>query len=292
MDGRPHAPGSAIQPCVQQTTQSMMHIKRIDSDQQIIYQCLRKCSRQQIRESSRVASPRRMPLTYGPSHNGNTASPIAQRSLAEQLSTPPPGLTGATLDDSNPELHWPVMNRHFWHNIPINERTKADWDESMGVAFEGSCARGFVCHGTFHCIVIPHSGHEPVFYGSPAPHPHPPVMPDQVGHEFSIQLLNQVVMPMLDSSTHIILNPGQLIWLMEHTIVDNGWKCMPLGPFVIIVKEHNHYVLLDRSSLLYPHLAPADHLISCQSTWTAVQLPRALVNHPQVEEIRNCFQRA
>ena len=166
VDGRPRAPGSAIQPCIQQMTQSTMHIKRINSNQQIIYQCLRKCSRWQIRESSRAASLRRMPLTYSPSCNGNTMSPIAQRSLAEQLSTPPPGPTGATLDDSDPELHQPVMNRHFWHNIPINERTKADWDKSMGVVFEGSRAQGFVRHGMFHCIVIPHGSHEPVFYGS------------------------------------------------------------------------------------------------------------------------------
>ena len=292
MNGRPCAPASAIQPCVQQMTQSTTHTKRINSDQQVIYQCLRECSRWQIRESSKVASLRRMPLTYSPSCNGNATSPIAQRSLAEQLSTPPPGPTGATLDNSDPELHRLVMNGHFWRNIPINERTKADWDKSMGVAFEGSCAQGFVHHGTFHCIVIPCSGHEPVFYGSPAPHPRPPAMPNQVGHEFSIQLLNQVVMPMFDSSTHIILNLGQLVWLMEHTIVDDRWKHTPLGPFVIIVKEHNHYILLDCSSLLYPHLAPADHLIPCQSTWTAVQLPHTLVNHPQVEEIRNCFQHA
>ena len=75
-------------------------------------------------------------------------------------------------------------------------------------------------------------------------HPRPPAMPDQAGHKFLIQLLNQVATPMFDSSAHIILNPGQLVWLMEHTIVDNRWKHMPLGPFVIIVEEHNQYVLL------------------------------------------------
>jgi hypothetical protein len=83
-------------------------------------------------------------------------------------------------------------------------------------------------------------------------------------------LLNEMVNPFEVGSACIILNPGQLVWAVEHTVEAHGWKRSAHGPFVILVKDHNHYVLLNSGGCLYPRLVPVDHLVPVQTTWTAV----------------------
>jgi hypothetical protein len=59
---------------------------------------------------------------------------------------------------------------------------------------------------------------------------------------------NKMVNPFEVGSMCVILNPGQLGWVVEHTVEAHRWKRSAHGPFVILVKDHNHYVLLDSSS--------------------------------------------
>jgi hypothetical protein len=235
--------------------------------------------------------PDKMP--YNGQIRGHYLPTVMPPSLAERLSTPPPPLPIGTLNDADPEHHVPTMNSDYLANIPYDERMRVNWTNSVGHQFEQSWDRGFFRFGHFHCVITPRGGHEGAFYGSATPvlHRPPSPMPDQVGHEFQIHLLNEMVNPFEVGGARIILNPGQLVWALEHTVEVHGWKRSAHRPFVILVKDHNHYVLLDSGGHLYPRLVPADRLVPVQTTWTTVRLPCLLIDHPQVQEIKNSFQR-
>jgi hypothetical protein len=143
-------------------------------------------------------------MPYNGQIGGHYLPTVMPPSLAECLSTPPPPPPIGTLNDADPEHHAPTMNGDYLANIPYDERTRVNWTNSVGHQFERSRDRGFFHFGHFHCIITPRGGHKGAFYGSAAPVPHrpPSPMPDQVGHEFQIHLLNKMVNPFEVGGVH------------------------------------------------------------------------------------------
>ena len=85
----------------------------------------------------------------------------------------------------------------------------------------------------------------------------------------------------------ISLEPGQLVWKFDYRGSMNGYTLDydARGPFVIIAKNWDRYVLVDQVGFLHPVSVPAHQLVPAVTTWHAMRLPESLVNDKVVEEL-------
>ena len=206
------------------------------------------------------------------------------RSLLERLSTPPPEPLESPMATDNSASD-------------ADSRGFEEWQQSLGSLFRHSHDRARD-HRELHCAVEVRGGDELRFHSDAQPRVirHPPAVEHRAGGGYSVDLLNRIVEPPRPElgSLDVPLSPGQLVWKVTHVSHARGRSQVldTNGPYIIVERDHTHYVLLTREGKIYDFLVPAHCLYPCTTTWHVVDLPRSLVNHPDVANVMNSFDRA
>lgn len=110
------------------------------------------------------------------------------------------------------------------------------------------------------------------------------------GRRYNLDLINRLMDPSIRSvrgMNEISLEPGQLVWKFDYRGSINSYTLDydARGPFVIIAKSWDRYVLVDQVGFLHPVSVPAHQLVPAVTTWHAMRLPESLVNDKEVEKL-------
>jgi hypothetical protein len=205
--------------------------------------------------------------------------------------THPPNSNSAPLPDSNSESNY-LQDRDG--PVPFAERGDGIWEGAIGSLFHRSRFPRSYPDGILRCSVTPRGGQEGSLshsiLGSPTI---PPLLARSSGYEgFHLELINTVENPCInDNGVQVDLYIGQVVWRTYLRETSTGLQRIPdgFGPYIIIEKtqSHLHYVLMGTDGLIYPTLVPVQDLIPCLTSWHAIRIPRALVMHPNVQDLIN-----
>ncbi|KAM6496908.1 hypothetical protein JOM56_007381 [Amanita muscaria] len=79
---------------------------------------------------------------------------------------------------------------------------------------------------------------------------------------------------------------GQVVWLVRHNS-PQGWSLIAEGdgPFVIVEYHFSRCMLVDKNGNIFPKTVHSRFLMPYTSTWSAVRIPEALRNHPEVQRL-------
>jgi hypothetical protein len=228
-------------------------------------------------------------LSNGVQANGDRARP-----LLERLSTPPIEYPTIRDDEDVPMLSvqepaYPYGNMH-----PSFNRRRGDWYHSLGAIFGPSrrSPESPLPEGEFHATVTPCTGDEMRLRRL---EPTVQSADDQRRSGFDLDLVNRVEyfgLSQVQTNT-IFLGRGQLVHQVVERMHPTGRKLEvnPDGPFILIDRCNTHYILMTRQGDLFPRLVPAHCIFPCLSTWHVVDIPRALLNHPEVKRLQNEYIR-
>jgi len=114
-------------------------------------------------------------------------------------------------------------------------------------------------------------------------------------HNFDLNLVNCVeYLKNEDLFSNIPLGRSQLVHKVVHNInpLGRNQEVDHNGPFIILDRCDTHFVLLNRQGKLYPKLVPSHCLYPCLSSWHITDIPDVLLEHPDVERLRNKFRHA
>jgi hypothetical protein len=228
-----------------------------------------------------------MSFTQPPASNGVQANGDGARPLLERLSTPPHEYPSVRNREDVPmqSLQEPAFP-YGSLNPSYNER-RSDWFHSLGLLFSHS--RRFLAPplaaGEFHATVTPCTSDELRFRNRA--HRMEQSGEDQRRNRFDLDIVNRVeyfgLKPTYTET--IYLGCGQLVHRVVHRNHPAGRRIeVDLnGPYIIIDRCHTHYLLMTSRGDLFPNLVPAPCLYPCLSTWHVVEIPLALLSHPEVE---------
>ena len=216
------------------------------------------------------------------------------RPLIDRLSTPPNDDTS----DQNKQHPWVRLSEPTWaYNLaPSYSRKGGDWYQSLGTLFSPSEIDRIPgprrAASEFHATVYARTGTEISL------HLLGDVDQEMTGpdtYNFDLNLVNRVEYPKNeDLVSNIPLGRGQLVHKVVHNInpLGRNQEVDHDGPFIILDRCDTHFVLLNRQGKLYPKLVPGHCLYPCLSSWHITDIPDALLEHPDVERLRNEFRRA
>ncbi|KAF8337287.1 hypothetical protein F5887DRAFT_920411 [Amanita rubescens] len=218
------------------------------------------------------------------------------RPLIEQLSTPPPEYPLFREGDDVPIQSLQEPAYPYGSMYPSFNRRRGDWYHSLGAIFGQSrrLSASPLVGGEFHATVTPSTGDE-------IRHRRWMEEPEQSAEDrrrngFELDLINRVEYFGLEQGNQstIHLGRGQLVHRVIHRphIAGRGLEIDHGGPYIIIDRCHTHYLLMTRKGDIFPQLVPAPCIYPCLTTWHVVDIPRDLLNHPEVERLQNEYIRA
>jgi len=111
-------------------------------------------------------------------------------------------------------------------------------------------------------------------------------------HNFNLNLVNHVKYPRFeDLLPNISLGCGQLVQKVVHNInpLGRSQEIDHDGLFIILDRCDTHFILLNRQGKLYSKLIPGHCLYPCFSSWHITDVPDTLLEHSDIERLRNEF---
>jgi hypothetical protein len=172
--------------------------------------------------------------------------------------------------------------------FPFTERGAFSLEHSLGHQLAGS--RSVRPSGEdLTCRLYARGGQETMFY-DPGELSSLRNHPETGSNHFTLELVNQArgprqwLPPGSDAFTI-----GQVVWLVQHNHDPQRWSLVTEdgGPYTIVASHFNRYVLIDRNGRVFPVPVHSSHLLPYTSTWSAVRIPEALRNHPEVLRVGN-----
>lgn len=223
--------------------------------------------------------------------------------LLQRLSSPrpEPNLEGAnTHHDPFPVVSEPVSHEIrgggsvtldpsvIREMVPFTERGAFSLDQSLGHQLAESRS-GRTPREEFTCRLYARGGHETMFY-DPGERSSLREGPGEGSNHFPLEIVNQAIGPRQwirpgSDTFHV----GQVVWLVQHDSSPRGWSLSTDsdGPFVIVGYHIARYVLVDKNGKIFPVPVHSSQLLPYTSSWSAVRIPEALRNHPEVSRIAN-----